>query len=687
MDKIKDLKVLQVLKKFFAKIWTYDIIHPICYSIIVTMIIECLNKRNLSGIWMPFTSPVIFLANILIIASCLSVGMIFKKRAFVYTLISVVWLGLAVTNFIVKSTRKTPFTAMDLLLIDDAVKVAPMYLTLINIIVIIALIVITAALLVILFRKTGKVETELSRKKFFFYGIVQSAIVVLFTYATITTLLLHNVIGTDFGNLSNAFQNYGFTYCFTTSVLDRGVSKDSDYSEEYVDSIKETINGTSTDAETAEETPNIIFLQLESFFDPTEINGLEVSDTVLPVFNSLQDEFTSGYLSVPVFGAGTVNTEFEVQTGMNLDDFGPGEYPYKTVLQNNVCESAAYALKNLGYTTHVVHNNDATFYTRNKVFSHLGYDTFTPIEYMDGIELTPNGNWAKDEILTKYIEKALDSSEGSDYIYTISVEGHGDYPNVYPEGYTPEITISNFPDSDNQTAFEYYVNMIHDMDKFIGELTEMLSQRDEKTVLVMYGDHLPTFNLTDSDMNHGSIYETEYVMWSNFEMEKENVDMEAYQLTAYVFSRLGISEGNIFKYHQTNQDSEDYLKNLTILEYDILYGDQDIYDGEIPYTATNLHYGLDPITITGTYEYNGNLYVEGTYFNDYSTVFINNKKYTTEKISDRLLKVENASVKEGDIVSVAQIDADNVELSRVMYTVKASTNEDALDERFLRLAA
>ena len=687
MEKFKNLKAIQILKKIACKIWTYDIIHPICYAIIVTMIIECLNRRNLTGIIMIFTSPVIFLMNMLIIASCLSVGMLFKKRTFVYTLISVIWIGLAVTNFIVKSTRKTPFTAMDFFLLDDAIKVAPMYLTVFNFVAIIVGIIVVIVLLVVLYKKTGKVQTELTRKRFFLMGFIQSVVVILFTYAIVTTLIINKVIVTDFGNLSNAFQNYGFTYCFTTSVLNRGVSKDSDYSEEYVDELKETIDSTSTTEETASETPNIIFLQLESFFDPTEINGLEVSETVLPNFNKLQSEFTSGYLSVPVFGAGTVNTEFEVQTGMNLDDFGPGEYPYKTVLQTKVCESAAYALKSLGYTSHVIHNNDATFYTRNKVFSHLGYDTFTPIEYMDGIELTPNGNWARDTILTEYIEKALDSTDGSDYIYTISVEGHGDYPNTYPDGYTPEITISNFPDSSNETAFEYYVNMIHDMDTFIGELIDMLSQRDEKTVLVMYGDHLPTFNLTDEDMKNGSIYQTEYVMWSNFDMEKENVDLEAYQLTAYVFDRLGISEGNIFKYHQLSYDSEDYLKNLTILEYDILYGDQEIYDGETPYTATNLKLGLDDITITNVYEYDGDLFVEGTYFNDYSTVLINNKKYTTEKISDRLLKVSDVTVKDGDIISVAQIDADNVELSRVVYTVTTSVQEDALDEKFLRLAA
>lgn len=59
----------------------------------------------------------------------------------------------------------------------------------------------------------------------------------------------------------------------------------------------------------------------------------------------LSSEYSAGYISVPCFGAGTANTEFEVQTGINLDDFGPGEYPYKTVLQSAICESAAYDLK------------------------------------------------------------------------------------------------------------------------------------------------------------------------------------------------------------------------------------------------------------------------------------------------------------------------------------------------------
>ena len=39
----------------------------------------------------------------------------------------------------------------------------------------------------------------------------------------------------------------------------------------------------------------------------------------------------------------------------------------------------------------------------------------------------------------------------------------------------------------------------YQMDKFIGKLVKTLSEFDEDTILVMYGDHLPSFGLCLSD--------------------------------------------------------------------------------------------------------------------------------------------------------------------------------------------
>ncbi len=145
-----------------------------------------------------------------------------------------------------------------------------------------------------------------------------------------------------------------------------------------------------------EKRPNILFLQLESFFDPTLVNYLNISEDPIPTFRKLMKEYSSGYYKVPSVGAGTANTEFESITGMSMVHyFGPGEYPYKSILRETTCESAPYVLKKLGYTTHAVHNNEANFYGRRSIFPNLGFDTFTSEEYMAREnEKNPNG-WVK----------------------------------------------------------------------------------------------------------------------------------------------------------------------------------------------------------------------------------------------------------------------------------------------------
>lgn len=260
-------------------------------------------------------------------------------------------------------------------------------------------------------------------------------------------------------------------------------------------------------------------MQLESFFDPTLVNYLDISEDPIPTFRKLMKEYSSGYYKVPSVGAGTANTEFESITGMSMHYFGPGEYPYKSILRETTCESAPYVLKNLGYTTHAVHNNEANFYGRRSIFPNLGFDTFTSEEYMAREnEKNPNG-WVKDEVLTDEILKCLDSTEGPDYVYTISVQGHGAYPDeqILED---PEITVSGAPTEEENNKWEYYVNEIHEMDNFVKELTDKLADYPEDVVLVMYGDHLPTMGLTVEDLKNKYLFQTEYVCGITSDLRK-----------------------------------------------------------------------------------------------------------------------------------------------------------------------
>ena len=98
----------------------------------------------------------------------------------------------------------------------------------------------------------------------------------------------------------------------------------------------------------------------------------------MPNWTALKEAYSSGYLTVPVVGAGTANTEFEVLTGMSSRFFGPGEYPFQTCLKDQTVESVAYDLKENGYATHAIHNHRAAFYSRNEVYPNLALMILPP---------------------------------------------------------------------------------------------------------------------------------------------------------------------------------------------------------------------------------------------------------------------------------------------------------------------
>ena len=84
-------------------------------------------------------------------------------------------------------------------------------------------------------------------------------------------------------------------------------------------------------------------------------------------------------------------------SGLNLDFFGAGEYPYSTVLQDTTCETIAYNLREQGYATTAMHNHTGTFYDRNEIYPRLGFEHFVSQEYMPYVTYTEVG-WAEDVI-------------------------------------------------------------------------------------------------------------------------------------------------------------------------------------------------------------------------------------------------------------------------------------------------
>ena len=122
------------------------------------------------------------------------------------------------------------------------------------------------------------------------------------------------------------------------------------------------------------------------------------------------------------------------------------------------------------------------------------------------------------------------------------------------------------------------------MDIFAQNLVDMMDDRGEPAVVVFYGDHLPTLGLTEADMKSESLFNTNYVIWDNIGLEKKDGTIPTYQLVSEVMDRIGLHSGTIFNYHQARKndsDQADYLMDLELLQYDLLYGKKYAY-GDTP---------------------------------------------------------------------------------------------------------
>ena len=642
----------------------YSLVFHFILACFLVFVIEVISRRNLvSAVTFLSNHTLAFLYNALIIFASLSPVYLTKYRAQLRVLISGLWVFLGTVNGLILSNRVTPFSYTDIKMISDLFQMQnTTYFTATEAAIVVSIVVSFFVFLGLFFVKGPRYQGTRH------HVLVPVCILALvFVGLPVTTHAAQdsNILASYFSNIAQGYSDYGFVYGFSTSVVGRGMNKPEDYSQETIEAIETLVDSASpATTVTPENAPNVICVLLESFTDPYDINFLNMSEDPVPNFHALEQNFSTGYLTVPVVGAGTANTEFEVLTGMSMQYFGTGEYPYKTILKETDCESIASNLSKLGYGTHVVHNNTATFYSRNNAFSMMGFDTFTSKELMNITSFTPTESWPTDDVLVQETVKAMDATEGqSDFVYTITVEGHGDYPSEKVLE-NPAITVTGGADESLNNQWEYYVNMLHEVDDFIGDLVSAVDRRGEDAIIVFFGDHLPTLGLTDEDMKSGSIFKTKYITWNNMGLAKEDADLTAYQLLAQTMDQVGIHEGTMFRYHQTQTDSETYLSGLDNLQYDLLYGKRYAYHGEDPYPATDLVMDVEDVTITSVRKntYSNTLTVYGDNFTKNTKIFVNGSRVSTHYLTPSFISTSLDNVKDGDAITVNVLGSKSIML-------------------------
>ncbi len=257
------------------------------------------------------------------------------------------------------------------------------------------------------------------------------------------------------------------------------------------------------------KSPDVIVYLGESVFDITELDTIKFTEDPLKVLHMLEDKYLSGtMLQASGVGGGTVRSEFEVLTGINLVDMKEGLIPYNTYVPKS--QELVYGLPNyfkeLGYSTIGIHSYDRTFYSRDECYGRMGFDTFigeqdmVPDKDMMSEEelgkifdLSSKRKFMFDAHFVKLIEEQLEKdTEQSKFIFAISMENHGQFTNKYEE-YDQVASCDAWDEKENGIA-NCYVKSVKASDEALGQLYEYVMNREKPTVVLWFGDHLPTLN-------------------------------------------------------------------------------------------------------------------------------------------------------------------------------------------------
>lgn len=626
-------------------------------GLVLVFATEFLLRGNLADvITLIKEKPGVVLANYLLILMLTSIFFLVKRKYMVYFISFVVILGVAITTFFLMKIRGIPLTFSDLYSIGEAMEIADKYISKTMIIIAVVCLVFLIAVAVFLYK------LDCDTKRFKLINFVLIFIVSIGFFSTVKSQQEKNIMQFKRWDIPASYKCNGLTYSTVESCLKYIRTKPSDYSQAKIKEITEKVEKAEAkdNRKLNDKKPNVIFVQLEAFMDPTEVKGVEYSEDPIPNFRKLTQTFTHGMASAPTTGGGTVRTEFEVMTGNNIDYLTPGEIPYNTILKSKYYNSVATTLKSQGYKAHAIHNFQGNFYGRDKAYAKLGFDDFTSKEYMSNYELNER-EWVKDVILTKYIEKALNSTKGSDLVYTVSVQGHSSYP-TDAENYDFPIKVSGTLDQTILNQMYYYVNQIKGTDDFVGELVDMVNKRDEDTIILFYSDHMPKLKIFEDDDFYLDKYEAPFAFYANFDIEKYDIDkIESYELSSLMFKEAGLKYGPMERFNTYMKDDSDFSKMQDLIEYDVLFGKSYYINDDEKAKKNTLKMGVEDIVVNNIETKGNKMIIHGQNFTTNSRVYLNDKSVDKRFIDENTLEVDK--VDNLETISIKQIGRNSVILS------------------------
>ncbi len=599
-------------------------------------------------------SPDVFSCNMLCFAGIGVFAFWAKRPKFALSFYSFLWAVLATISFLKSRNTFEPVLFLDVFSLKEGTKAFISYYKW-YVIAGIALLAVAVIIGIIYFASREK------KRAFSLMRFLCGAAFLIAAFCCVYLMSGLQIMNTESKTAKDEYDRKGFVYSFLFYSFDSFVVVPDGYAPTVIETINKNIEQNYVPYDEPSQVQNVIVIQLESFSDPYLFPGIVLERDPIPYIRTLMNDYSSGYVEVPVFGGLTVKSEFEFLTGLSIENLPLGYNPYVQYVYENSMDSMARYFKSEGYMTTAVHDYQGEFFERNQVYDKLGFDYFIPYECMPDIEKKPSRIWGNDEVFVNHIEQVLDANgDGKNFVFGVTVQTHGDYEPI-PESEYPML-IRGIEDMDLLGSMEYYIQQIEYVDSMIEDLITMLSEREEATYVLFYSDHLPSlFANSNTELTNEQKYSTPYFTWNNMGITKAEKndrpedapeyapDMELFQLSTFMCRELSLDGSYMNKFHTLYADISQYEQEFSSIQYYKMYDEKDEKD----LSNDDYKIGLYDLTVTSiepNEDIGENSYiVHGSGFSLDTYFCINGRLvYPTELIDDTAVSVQIEEPEEDD---------------------------------------
>ncbi len=274
--------------------------------------------------------------------------------------------------------------------------------------------------------------------------------------------------------------------------------------------------------------PNIIVIMSEALWDINQISEVATfSENPMAEFDAIQSEFTGGSVNANIFGGGTDKSEFEFLTGWN-SKYLIERSAYRSFF-NETQPSMVEYLNALGYNSYAIHPYKPNFWNRDVAYMNMGFQDFYDWDKMQNQEkydVFISDDALTQEIIDRYEERRT-FTDAPVFSFSTSIANHVIKIVDGPKApINTDISVNynidywNVENIDRKQLTEY-VNGVSVSGKAFKRLVEYFENVDEPTVILLFGDHAPSFlsgfeeYLPEKTVKE-AFYHTPFIVWNNY---------------------------------------------------------------------------------------------------------------------------------------------------------------------------